>query len=107
MYKNTGMKKYDILFNLAPKYNRKCNELLFKCFTVPIREINFKNCYISNHGKSTTNHKSIHFLIKNKELTEEEIRNCILSVPKNETSNYIKKKTEYALLYQSCLKSSN
>ncbi len=39
---------------------------------------------ISNHGKPTTNYKSFHFVMNNKELNQEEVQNYILSDPKNE-----------------------
>ncbi len=51
---------------LKPKCNKECNELLFYFPSSLIPEITFKNYYISNHGKSTTNYKSIHFIINNK-----------------------------------------
>ncbi len=40
--------------------------------------IKFKNYFISNNGKPTTNYKSIHFIINGKELNEEEIQTIIL-----------------------------
>ena len=42
------------------------------------------NTTIWNNGKPTTNFKSIHFIMNNKELNEEEIQNYILSDPNNE-----------------------
>ena len=59
-----------------------------------IPEIPFKNYYISNHGKPTTNYKSIHFIINNKELAEEEVQNYILSDPNNEIFKFYQYKGE-------------
>jgi hypothetical protein len=74
----------NIPYILAPKYNKECNELLFYFPSSLIPEITFKNYFISNHGKPTTNYKSIHFIINNEELTEEDVQNYILSDPNNE-----------------------
>ena len=77
-------KEYKIPFSLAPKYKKEYNELFFFFPPSLISEISFKNYYISNHGKPTTNYKSIHFIMNNKELNEEEIQNYTLSDPENE-----------------------
>jgi hypothetical protein len=45
-------------------------------------DITFKDYFISNHNKPTTNNKSILFIMNNKELNQEEIQNCIISDPK-------------------------
>jgi hypothetical protein len=50
--------------------------------------------YISNHGKPTTNYKSMHFIINNKELTEEEVQNYISSDPYNEITKFYQNKGE-------------
>ena len=47
-------------------------------------DITLKDYYISNNGKPTTNYKSIHFIMNNKESNEEEIQNYIISEPENE-----------------------
>jgi hypothetical protein len=61
----------NIPYILKPKYNKECNEYYLFSFFLNyglIPEITFKNYYVSNHGKPTTNYKSIHFIINNKEL---------------------------------------
>ena len=62
------MFEYNIPFVLAPKFNKECNELLFH-FTLTsfMTDITFKDYYISNRGKPTTNYKSIHFIMNYKE----------------------------------------
>ena len=78
-------KKYNIPFSIAPRYNKECNELLFYFpLTSFMTDITLKDYYISNHNKPTTNYKSIHFIMNNKELNEEEIQNYIISDPENE-----------------------
>ena len=94
MSKNKKIKEYNIPYILAPKYNKECNELLFYFPSSLLPEIIFENYYISNHGKPTTNYKSIHFIINNKELTEEEVRNYILSDPNNEIFKFYQYKGE-------------
>ncbi len=49
------MFEYNIPFNLAPKYNKECNELFYYFPSPAIYEIKFKKYIISNHGKPTTN----------------------------------------------------
>ncbi len=88
------IKEYKIPFSLAPKYNRECNELFFYFPSSLISDITFKNYYISNHGKPTTNYKSIHFIMNNKELNEEEIQNYTLSDPENEIIIFYQDKEE-------------
>ena len=88
------IKEYKIPFSLAPKYDNECKELLFYFPSSLISEIIFKNYYISNHGKPTTNYKSIHFFMNNKELNEEEIQNYILSDPENEIMTFYQDKRE-------------
>jgi hypothetical protein len=55
MSENTEIKEYNIPFSLAPRYNKECNELFYYFPTTAIHEIKFKNYFISNHGKPTTN----------------------------------------------------
>jgi len=89
------MSEYKIPFCLAPKYNKECNELYFYFPLCSfLTDISFKNYYISNNGKPTTNYKSIHFIMNNKELNEEEIQNYILSDPENEIVLFYKDKRE-------------
>jgi hypothetical protein len=57
-------------------------------------DITFKDYFISNHNKPTTNYKSIHFIMNNKELNEEEIQNYIISDPKNEIVIFYQDKKE-------------
>jgi hypothetical protein len=92
MSKNTEIKRNSIPFSLAPKYNNECNELLYYFPSTLISVITIKNYFISNHGKPTTNYKSIHFIMNNKELNEEEIQIYILSDPNNEISDLYKDK---------------
>jgi hypothetical protein len=95
MSKNTETKEYKIPFSLAPKYNKECNELSYFFPSTFISVITFKNYYISNHGKPTTNYKSIHFVMNNKELNEEAtIQNNVLSDPNNEIFDLYKDKEE-------------
>ena len=94
MSKNKKIKEYNIPYILAPKDNKECNELLFYFPSSLLPEIIFENYYISNHGKPTTNYKSIHFIMNNKELNEEEIQNYVLSDPKNEIRVFYQDKKE-------------
>ncbi len=48
--------------------------IIYYFHTTAIYEIKFKKYFISNHGKPTTKSKSIHFIMNNKELNEEEIQ---------------------------------
>jgi hypothetical protein len=83
----------NIPFSLAPRYNKaECNELLLYFPSSSITEIKFENNYISNYGKPTTNYKSIHFIINNKEINEEEIQNYISSDPNNEIMTFYQDK---------------
>ena len=88
-------KQYYIPFSIVPRYNKECNELLFY---IPLAsfmtDITFKDYFISNHNKPTTNYKSIHFIMNNKELNEEEIQNYIISDPKNEIVIFYQDKKE-------------
>ena len=89
------MSRKNILFHflLYQDINKECNEFLFY---IPLAsfmtDITFKDYFISNHNKPTTNYKSIHFIMNNKELNEEEIQNYIISDPKNEIVIFTKKK---------------
>ena len=65
------MKEYNISLKLTPEYNHDCTELIF--FICSLSRIKFKDYFLSNNGKPTTNYKSIHFIINCKELNEEEI----------------------------------
>ena len=69
------MKEYDDPFQILPNYNKDCTELLFQFPYTLIFEIKFKNYFLSNHGRPTTNYKSIHFIINGKELNADEIQN--------------------------------
>ena len=61
-------KKYYIPFSIAPRYKKECNELLcYIPFTTFMTDITFKDYFISNHNKPTTNYKSIHFIMNYKE----------------------------------------
>jgi hypothetical protein len=88
-------KQYYIPFSIVPRYNKECNELLFY---IPLAsfmtDITFKDYFISNHNKPTTNYKSIHFIMNNKELNEEEIQNYTLSDPENEIIIFYQDKEE-------------
>ena len=89
------MFEYNLPFVLAPKFNKECNELYFYFpLSSFMTDITFKDYYISNRGKPTTNYKSIHFIMNNKELNEEEIQNYILSDPENEIVIFYKDKRE-------------
>ncbi len=94
MSENTELKEYDIPFSLAPRYDKEFTEWLFYFPSTYISEIKFKNYFILNHGKSTTNYKSIHFIMNGKELNEEEIQTFILSDPNNEIINLYQDKKE-------------
>ena len=71
-------------FTTVPLYNKECNELIFFLPGSSLSEIKFKNYYLSNNGKPTTNYKSIHFIINGKELNDEEIQTISLSDSNNE-----------------------
>ena len=62
---------------IKPQFNGYCDysEIIFFLPGSILPEIKFKNYFISNNGKITTNYKSIHFIINGKELNEEEIQN--------------------------------
>ena len=82
------MKEYNIPLKLTPEYNHDCTEIIFFIFS--LSEIKFKDYFLSNNGKPTTNYKSIHFIINGKELYDEEIQTISLSDTNNEIIYYIK-----------------
>ncbi len=93
-------KYYDVPFSLIPIYDKEFTELFFYFPSTSISEIKLKNYFILNHGKPTTNYKSIHFILNGKELNEEEIQNFILSDPNNEIINlYQDKKDLFRMHY--------
>ena len=67
------MKEYNIPFIIVPEYNHDCTELISILPGSSLSEIKFKNHYLSNNGKPTTNYTSIHFIINGKESNDEEI----------------------------------
>ncbi len=92
--KNAEIKEHNTFFGLAPKYNKECSELLFYFPSTLISGITFINYFISNHGKPTTNYKSIHFTMNKKELNGQEIKNYIVSDPNNEIMNLCQNEKE-------------
>ena len=81
--KISEIKENEIPFIITPLYNKDCTELVFLLPGHSISEIKFKNYFLTNNGKPTTNYKSIHFIIK--ELTEEETQNFTLKDPNNKS----------------------
>ncbi len=65
----------DVPIIIKPQFNCDYSEIIFFLPGSILSEIKFKNYFISNNGKITTNYKSIHFIINGKELNEEEIQN--------------------------------
>ena len=65
----------EVPIKIKPQFNCDCSEIIFFLPGSILSEIKFKNYFISNNGKITTNYKSIHFIINGKELNEEEIQN--------------------------------
>ncbi len=84
------MKKYYIPYTLRPNYNRECTKLYFFFPCMYLGETKFKNYFISNNRTPTTNYKSIHFIMRGKELKEEEIQKYTLKDPKNKIINLYK-----------------
>ncbi len=73
------IKEHDISESLIPTtYNKDNTELIFTIPCTLLSEIKFKNYFISNNEKPTTNYKSIRFIINGEELNEEEIQTIIL-----------------------------
>ena len=75
MSQNTELKEHNVPIILKPKFNYDCSELIFFLPGSLLIDIRFKNYFLSNNEKPTTNYKSIHFIINGKELNEEEIQN--------------------------------
>ena len=75
MSQNTELKEHNVPIILKPKFNYDCSELIFFLPGALLIDIRFKNYFLSNNEKPTTNYKSIHFIINGKELNEEEIQN--------------------------------
>ena len=75
MSQNTELKEHNVPIILKPKFNYDCSELMFFLPGSLLIDIRFKNYFLSNNEKPTTNYKSIHFIINGKELNEEEIQN--------------------------------
>ena len=69
------MSSCDVPIIIKPQFNYDYSEIIFFLPGSILSEIKFKNYFISNNGKITTNYKSIHFIINGKELNEEEIQN--------------------------------
>ena len=76
--KISEIKEYETPFIITPLYNKDCTELIFLLPGHSISEIKFKNYFLTNNGKPTTNYKSIHFIINGKELNEDEVQKFIL-----------------------------
>ena len=53
----TEIKEYDTPFIIVPQYNKEFSELIFFLTGSSLSKIKFKNCYLSNNGKPTTNYK--------------------------------------------------
>ena len=75
MSQNTELKEHNVPIILKPKFNYDCSKLIFFLPGALLIDIRFKNYFLSNNEKPTTNYKSIHFIINGKELNEEEIQN--------------------------------
>ncbi len=73
MSRNTEIKECNVPIILEPQFNYDCSELIFFLPGSLLLDIRFKNYFLLNNGKPTTNYKSIHFIINGKELNEEEI----------------------------------
>ena len=55
-YKTAEIKEHDTPFIIVPLYNKECTELIFFLPCSSLSEIKFKNYYLSNNGKPTTNY---------------------------------------------------
>ena len=91
------LKECEIPYLIAPQYNKDCSELIFFFPGSSLSEIKFKNYFLYNNGKPTTNYKSIHFIINGKELNEDEVQKFIL---RDETCEifYLHKTTKIFLI---------
>ena len=76
--KISEIKEYETPFIITPLYNKDCTELIFLLPGHSISEIKFKNYFLTNNGKITSNYESIHFIINGKELNEDEVQKFIL-----------------------------
>ena len=66
---------------------------------VSLTYIRFRNYFLSNNGKPTTNYKSIHFVINGKELKEDEIQNFSFEDINNELFFLYKSNQEIFNMY--------
>ena len=91
----------EVPIKIKPQFNGYCDysEIIFFLPGSILPEIKFKNYFISNNGKITTNYKSIHFIINGKELNEEEIQNFSLSDDTNGVYNLWKTQKEIFNIY--------
>jgi hypothetical protein len=100
------MKEYYVPYTLAHNITAnvlRLTELRFVFSYVSLNEIKFENYCMSNNRTSTTNYKSIHFIIGGKELTEEQI--STLKDPNDEIFNLHNGNRGLATtLCQSCFK---
>jgi len=93
------LKECEIPYLIAPQYNKDCSELIFFFSGSSLSEIKFKNYFLYNNGKPTTNYKSIHFIINGKELNEEEIQNFSFEDNNNELFFLFKNNKEMFNMY--------
>ena len=99
MSQNTELKEREIPHLIVPQYNKDCSELIFFLPGSSLSEIKFKNFFLSNNGKPTTNFKSIHFIINGKELSREEIENFSFEDTNNELFFLYKNNKEVFNMY--------
>ena len=99
MSQNTELKEHNVPIILKPKFNYDCSELIFFLPGSLLIDIRFKNYFLSNNEKPTTNYKSIHFIINGKELNEEEIQNFSLCDENNGVFNLWKTQREVFNIY--------
>ncbi len=74
--KNKELKEFNIPFIFTQYIIKNVMNYLLFSFYFNISYY-IKKYYISNHRESTTNYKSIHFMMNNKESNEEMIQNYI------------------------------
>ena len=91
----------EVPIKIKPQFNGYCDysEIIFFLPGEILPEIKFKNFFLSNNGKPTTNYKSIHFIINGKELNEEEIQNFSLCDETNGVYNLWKTQREIFNIY--------
>ena len=99
MSQNKELKEHNVPIILKPKFNYDCSELIFFLPGSLLIDIRFKNYFLSNNEKPTTNYKSIHFIINGKELNEEEIQNFSLCDENNGVFNLWKTQREIFNIY--------